>query len=221
MKPESNSSAGNEPHGTTPSMELLLQEARSGQKLAVDNLLNRHREPLRRMIGLRLDPAIAAREDASDIVQNVLIEAHKRIENYLKNPVMPFHLWLRHIAKDHIIDAHRRHRLAQRRSLDREQSLAPTAISDQSSMEIAGQLVDDGITPASEAVRKELAERVRMALGELEPDDREIILMRGMEQMSNQQVAEILHLTEAAASMRHLRALRRLKQVLVPDMDNS
>jgi RNA polymerase sigma-70 factor (ECF subfamily) len=60
-----------------------------------------------------------------------------------------------------------------------------------------------------------------MALGELEPDDREIILMRGMEQMSNQQVAEILHLTEAAASMRHLRALRRLKQVLVPDMDNS
>ncbi len=202
-------------------MELLLQEARSGQKLAVDNLLNRHREPLRRMIGLRLDPAIAAREDASDIVQNVLIEAHKRIENYLKNPVMPFHLWLRHIAKDHIIDAHRRHRLAQRRSLDREQSLAPTAISDQSSMEIAGQLVDDGITPASEAVRKELAERVRMALGELEPDDREIILMRGMEQMSNQQVAEILHLTEAAASMRHLRALRRLKQVLVPDMDNS
>jgi RNA polymerase sigma-70 factor (ECF subfamily) len=173
------------------------------------------------MIGLRLDPAIAAREDASDIVQNVLIEAHKRIENYLKNPVMPFHLWLRHIAKDHIIDAHRRHRLAQRRSLDREQSLAPTAISDQSSMEIAGQLVDDGITPASEAVRKELAERVRMALGELEPDDREIILMRGMEQMSNQQVAEILHLTEAAASMRHLRALRRLKQVLVPDMDNS
>lgn len=221
MKPESTPGTGNEPHPTSPSMELLLREARSGQKLAVENLLNRHREPLRRMIGLRLDPAIAAREDASDIVQNVLIEAHKRIENYLKNPVMPFHLWLRHIAKDHIIDAHRRHRLAQRRSLDREQSLAHTAISDQSSMEIAGQLVDHGVTPATEAVRKELAERVRMALGELESDDREIILMRGMEQMSNQQVAEILHLTEAAASMRHLRALRRLKQVLVPDLDKA
>jgi RNA polymerase sigma-70 factor (ECF subfamily) len=150
----------------------------------------------------------------------VLLEAHKRIENYLKNPVMPFHLWLRHIAKDHIIDAHRRHRLAQRRSIDREQPLVRNGLTDQSSMEIARHLVDGGITPASEAVRKELAERVRSALDELEPDDREIILMRGMEQMSNQEVAEVLNLTEAAASMRHLRALRKLKLVLAPETEN-
>ena len=87
-------------------------------------------------------------------------------------------------------------------------------------MEIARHLVDGGITPASEAVRKELAERVRSALDELEPDDREIILRRGMEQMSNQEVAEVLNLTEAAASMRHLRALRKLKLVLAPETEN-
>ena len=75
------------------------------------------------MIGLRLDPALAARLDASDVVQDVLLEAHRRLSDYLRNPVMPFQLWLRHIAKDHLIDAHRRHRVAQRRSLDREQPL--------------------------------------------------------------------------------------------------
>jgi RNA polymerase sigma-70 factor (ECF subfamily) len=220
MKPENEKLPGKDLPTTPPSVELLLEKIRLGQKPAVETLLDRHREPLRRMIGLRLDPAIAAREDASDIVQDVLLEAHKRIENYLKNPVMPFHLWLRHIAKDHIIDAHRRHRLAQRRSIDREQPLVRNGLTDQSSMEIARHLVDGGITPASEAVRKELAERVRSALDELELDDREIILMRGMEQMSNQEVAEVLNLTEAAASMRHLRALRKLKLVLAPETEN-
>src|ERR1700733_13054294 len=105
-------------------------------------------QPLRRMIDLRLDPALAARLDPSDIVQDVLLEAHRRLSDYLRNPVMPFHLWLRHIAKDHVIDAHRRHRLAQRRSLDREQSLRP-ALADESSFDLAAQLIDQDLTPAS------------------------------------------------------------------------
>src|SRR5437588_3882115 len=101
----------------------LLAQAREGEPAAVERLLTAHREPLRRMIGLRLDPALAARVDASDIVQDVLLEAHRRLQDYLRKPAMPFHLWLRHIARDHIIDAHRHERLAQRRSVDREQSL--------------------------------------------------------------------------------------------------
>src|SRR5919106_659003 len=103
-----------------PETDALLAQARQGEASAVERLLTGHREPLRRMIGLRLDPALAARVDASDVVQDVLLEAHRRLSDYLRNPVMPFHLWLRHIAKDHIIDAHRHERLAQRRSVDRE-----------------------------------------------------------------------------------------------------
>ena len=79
------------------------------------------------MIGMRLDPAIARRVDASDIVQDVLLEANLRLVEYLKKPDMPFHLWLRHLAQDRIIDTHRRHRLAQRRSVDREQAIARPA----------------------------------------------------------------------------------------------
>jgi RNA polymerase sigma-70 factor (ECF subfamily) len=197
--------------------EELLARAKKGEDEAVERLLTNEREPLRRMIGARLDPALAARVDASDVVQDVLLEAHRRLNDYLRNPVMPFRLWLRHIAKDHIIDAHRRHRQAQRRSLDREQPLAPAALADHSSFELAGQLLDQEPTPASAAVRRELQARMQDAIAALEDDDREVILMRHAEQLSNQEVATVLSLTEAAASMRYLRAVRRLRATLLPE----
>jgi RNA polymerase sigma-70 factor (ECF subfamily) len=197
--------------------KALLAQAREGENGAVDRLLTVHREPLRRMVDLRLDPALAARVDASDIVQDVFLEAHRRLSEYLQNPTMPFQLWLRHIARDHIIDAHRRHRLAQRRSLDREQPLLPAALSDRSSVELAGQLLDQELTPASAAIRHELQRKMEQALGTLGDEDREVILMRHAEQLSNQEVADTLGLSEAAASMRYLRAIRRLRATLLPD----
>src|SRR6266436_1645868 len=116
------------------STQELLDKAKQGDADAVDALLARHREPVRRMIDLRLDPAIVQRVDASDVVQEVLLEASRRLQDFLQKPTMPFHLWLRHIAKDHLIDAHRRHRQAQRRTVDREQPMARIA-PDQSSIE--------------------------------------------------------------------------------------
>src|SRR5262245_58782474 len=101
----------------------LLDDAKTGNTSAVDRLLREFREPLRQVIHLRLDPVLARRVDASDIVQDVLIEATQRLTEYLKNPAMPFHLWLRHLAQDRIIDTHRRHRQAKRRSLDKEQAV--------------------------------------------------------------------------------------------------
>jgi RNA polymerase sigma-70 factor, ECF subfamily len=199
-----------------PETRKLLDQAQQGEVEAVERLLTVHREPLRRMINLRLDPALAARVDASDIVQDVLLEAHRRLSDYLRNPIMPFHLWLRHIAKDHVIDAHRRHRLAQRRSLDRQQPLVPLAMADHSSFELAGQLLDQELTPATAAIQKELQKRLESAIGQLDDNDREIILMRHVEQLSNQDVACALELSEAAASMRYLRAVRRLRETLLP-----
>src|SRR6516162_919651 len=199
-----------------PRTQELLNQAQKGEPDAVEKLLDVHREPLRRMIGLRLDPALAARLDASDIVQDVLLEAHRRLSDYLRDPAMPFHLWLRHIAKDHVIDAHRRHRQAQRRSLDRERPIVPAGLADASSLELAGQFLDKEMTPATAAVRHELQRRMEQAVAALDEDDREIILMRHYEQLSNQEVAAALGLSEAAASMRHLRALRKLKASLQP-----
>ena len=197
--------------------DRMLDGARNGEPGAVDKLLGEFREPLRKVIGLRLDPAVARRVDASDIVQDVLVEANQRLVEYLKKPDMPFHLWLRHLAQDRIIDTHRRHRLAQRRSVDREQPIARPAWTDESSVSLVAQLIDTERTPTSEAIRVELQRRLNTAIDQLSDDDREIILMRHHEGLSNQEVAHALQLTEAAASMRYLRALRRLRTVLVPD----
>src|SRR5438874_13133995 len=105
----------------TAETQQLLDQAKRGDRQAVEGLLARHREPVRRMIDLRLDPAIVQRVDASDVVQEVLLEASRRLADYLRQPAMPVHLWLRHIAKDHLIDAHRRHHQAPERRVDREQ----------------------------------------------------------------------------------------------------
>src|SRR4051812_7133721 len=197
--------------------DRLLADAKADQADAVERILEAFREPLRRVIELRLDPVLARRVDASDIVQDVMLEVAQRLREYLKNPTMPLQLWMRHLAQDRIIDTHRRHRLAQRRSIDKEEPIARPAWADESSVSLVAQLIDTEATPTTEAIRHELQRRLSAAIDQLSEDDREIILMRHHEGLSNQEVAESLKLTEAAASMRYLRALRRLRAVLVPD----
>ncbi|GAB5406910.1 MAG: sigma-70 family RNA polymerase sigma factor [Aureliella sp.] len=192
----------------------LLDDARQGKDSAVDLLLERHRESLRRLVAMRLDQKIMRRVDVSDVVQDVLIEANRRLKDYLENPVLSFHLWLRQIAKDRIIDAHRRHRVSAKRSVDREQQVAAKRAVDQSTMDLAAQLCDGELTPAAAATQQEIAVQVQEAVEKLEPKDQEVILMRHFEQLSNQEIAEVLQLTEPAASMRYLRALKKLRAVL-------
>jgi RNA polymerase sigma-70 factor (ECF subfamily) len=198
----------------------LLNSARDGDSEAIDHLFTHHRESLRRMIDLRMDRRITRRVDASDIVQEVLIEASRRLTDFLANPSMPFHLWLRALARDHMISAHRKHRVAQKRSVDKERSIDAPAYGDHSSIQLAAQLVAGDLTPASAAIRNELARRFQDALTELEGDDAEIILMRHFEQLSNQDVAKALGFSEPAAGMRYLRALRKLRALLGPDVQD-
>lgn len=194
--------------------QQLLTQAASGDDAAVSQLLDRHREPLKQAIQLRLDRAIQRRVDASDVVQDVLIEAAQRLPDYLKSGSLPFSLWLRQIARDRMIDAHRRHRLAERRAVDRERPIGQPGFSDRSSIELAADLRDHELTPAAAAIRWELVRRFQAMLTQMDETDRELLLMRYFEQLSNSEIASALGLSEAAAGMRHLRALRRLRELL-------
>ena len=198
----------------TDETQKLLQQAGDGDADAVNRLMDKHRESLRQMIRYRLDRAISRRVDASDVVQDVLLEANGRLAAYLDDPRLPFHLWLRQLAKDRIVDMHRRHRVAQRRSVDREQPLAAGPFGDRSSLDLAAQLRDPELTPAAANIRRELERRFLAALDDLNDDDREIIVMRHFEHLGNSEVAEALELSPAAAGMRYLRALRRLRTIL-------
>ena len=77
------------------------------------------------------------RSRAEDVVQDVMLEASQRLTDYLRNPGMPFHLWLRQLALDRIIDMHRRHRGAQRRSVDRDQNFSGVGNDEQSAADLA------------------------------------------------------------------------------------
>ena len=195
-------------------LQSLLRRVAEGDEEAVGKLLESERGAIHRMIGLRLDRAIGTRVDASDIVQETMIEAARRIRDYAAEPKLPFGVWLRHLAKDHVIDAHRKHRGAKRRSVDRERSLADPAYSGQSTVDLAARLQAQGLTPSTEAMRRELIARFDSALEELGEDDREVVLMRYFEHRSNQEVAAELGISEPAAGMRHLRAVRRLRALL-------
>lgn len=192
--------------------QQLLQAVQDGDANAVNDLLERHRGSLRRMVQARLDRAVARRVDASDVVQDVLLEAHGRLSDFIQNGSMPFHLWLRHLAKDRMIDVHRRHR-AQRRTVTREQHI-PQSADVSSAFDLLAQISAQELTPAAASIRKEIEGRFLGALAQLDDIDREILLMRHCEQLGNSEVAQLLGLSQPAAGMRYLRALRRLREVL-------
>jgi RNA polymerase sigma-70 factor (ECF subfamily) len=194
----------------------LLRDAGNGDSHAVNVLMERHRESLRKLVRMRLDRAIAQRVDASDVVQDVLMEASQRLADFIGEAKMPFHLWLRQLTKDHIIDVHRRHRGAQRRSVDREHRVLAVQ-PDRSSLDLAAQFCDPELTPAAANIRRELEQRFLTALDHMSDDDKDIILMRHFEHLSNSEVAQALNMSPAASGMRYLRTLRRLRSILGED----
>jgi RNA polymerase sigma-70 factor (ECF subfamily) len=188
----------------------LLELARSGQRGSVNLLLQRHRPFLRRVVELRLDPRLRARVDPSDVVQEAQLEAGRRMEAYLRQPALPFRLWLRQLAYDHLLKACRRHLGAARRAVSREVSLP-----DRSSQLLARQLVAAPPSPSQHLAQRELARRVREAVSRLTEPDREVVVLRAFEGLSNQETAHLLHIRPDAASQRYGRALLRLRQFLV------
>jgi RNA polymerase sigma-70 factor, ECF subfamily len=190
--------------------QRLLGAAQAGDPRAFNRLFARHRPYLRQVVALRLDARLRPRVDPSDVVQETQLEAFRRLPDYLKRRPMPFRLWLRKTAQERLLMAQRRHLTAGRRSLARE-----VALPEESSLALARQFADAGSTPSRQLGRRELVHRVRQALAELADADREVLLMRNLEQLSNAEVAEVLQVDPAAASQRYGRALLRLRKLLI------
>jgi RNA polymerase sigma-70 factor (ECF subfamily) len=186
----------------------LLERAGAGDAAALGELIARHRDAVRRFVELRLDPKVRGRIDASDVVQETHLEAVRRIEDYLARRPMPFHLWLCRTAYENLLRLRRRHVEAAARAVGRENPLP-----DRSSVLIARQVLS-GIAPDRLAEEAELAGRVHDALGRLDEVDREVLLLRTFEGLSNAEAAAVLDLEPSAASKRYGRALLRLRQAL-------
>jgi RNA polymerase sigma-70 factor (ECF subfamily) len=201
-----------------PDTDQLLQQASEGDRLARGRLLARHRDRLRRMVAYHLDRRLAARVDPSDVVQEALAEADRQLDDYLQHRPLPFYPWLRQRAWDRLVELHRRHVRAGKRSVQREEA-GVLDLPDESAVELASRLLDLSASPSQRLVLSEMRQRVREALARLPSQDREVLELRHLEQLSTRDTAAVLGISEGAAKTRHLRALQRLRRLLGEDLD--
>ena len=190
-----------------------LRAAADGDEAASQRLLARHRGRLRQMVAVYLDRRLAARVDPSDIVQEALADAARGLTAYLRERPLPFYPWLRQLAWQRLLQVHRHHIRARRRSVEREVPW-DIALPDQSAEALADRLMASGTSPSRRLIRDELRRRVQAAMDRLAPRDREILVMRHLEEMSAAEIAAILGISEAAVRVRLLRALTRLRNLL-------
>lgn len=196
--------------------EQLLQRAERGDQRATSELLLRHQDRLKRMVSYRMDPRLARRVDPSDVVQEALADAAAKLPTYLRSCAVPFYPWLRSLAWERLVQAHRRHIRSEKRSVAREQPY-DMLLPDNSAMLLAERLTAPGTSPSAQLLRSEMRRRVQDRLSQLKAVDRELIILRYVEQMSSSEIAAVLDTTEAAIKMRHLRALRQLRELLGDD----
>lgn len=191
--------------------ECLARAAR-GDPSAREQLFELHRDRLKRMVALRLDRRVLKRVDPSDIIQEALMQANHKLDEYLRERPIPFYPWLRQLAWDQLVTAYRRHVVAHRRSANREEFLPD--LSDESVAELATLLCDLSEEPLRKLLRAEAQGRLRDALSQLAEQDREILVLRYLEQLSTADTASVLKLGLSAVKMRHMRAIERLRELL-------
>jgi RNA polymerase sigma-70 factor (ECF subfamily) len=192
----------------------LIGKAQSGDRQAFSELFSLHRKRLRRMVSLRLDRRLQGKIDPSDVLQEAFLDVFRRQSEYLLDPRMPPFLWLRILTGQRLLALHRKHLGTQMREAGREVSLQTGAMPHADSMSLANLLLGRLTSPSLAAVRAEMQVKLQDILNAMDPIDREVLVLRHFEELSNNETAEILGLQKAAASNRYVRALNRLTDIL-------
>jgi RNA polymerase sigma-70 factor, ECF subfamily len=199
------------PPGQVPD---LVAHVAAGDREAIAELLGRYRDRLRRMVAVRLDPRLQGRVDASDVIQDGYMDAMRRLEEYILDPSVSFYVWLRFLVGQRVTEYHRRYLGRPGRDVGREVSIYRGAMPGASTGALAARLLGKLTSPSQAAVRAERKLQLQEALNRMDPLDREILVLRHYEQMSNIDAAAALGLERAAASKRYTRALERLEKIL-------
>jgi RNA polymerase sigma-70 factor (ECF subfamily) len=193
----------------------LLRRAAAGDEQALAALFAHYRDRLRRMVRLRLDRRLQGRLDPSDVLQEAYLDLARRLPEYAQNPSMSLFLWLRFLTGQKLIDLHRQHLGAKMRDAGQEISLYRGALPAASSVSLAAQLLGRLTSASRAAIRAETQIRVQEALNAMDPMDREVLTLRHFEMLSNEETAQVLGISKSAASNRYIRALKRMKEILV------
>jgi RNA polymerase sigma-70 factor (ECF subfamily) len=192
----------------------LLRRGAAGDRHALGELWNRYRERLKRMVRLRLDRRLQGRLDPSDVLQEAFLDFARRAGEFAENPEVSFFLWLRTLTGQRLQMIHRQHLGAKMRDAAREISLHRAPMPQATSVSLAAQLLGHFTSASAKVARAEMQILLQEALNGMDPIDREILALRHFEELSNAETAEVLGIDPSAASSRHVRALKHLRQVL-------
>src|SRR5262245_48150210 len=184
----------------------LLRRAAAGDARCLDTLLTRYRDRLKRMVALRLDARVQGRVAPSDVLQEAYVEVCQKLADYLREPTLPFYLWLRLLTGQKLARVHQQHLGLQARDAGLEVSLYRGALPEASSAALAAQLMGKFTTPSQAAIKAELRLRIQEAINNLDPIDREVLTLRHFEQLSNSETALVFGIKESTAGNRYIRA---------------
>lgn len=192
----------------------LVDRAREGDRHAMGHLLERHQDRLLRLVRFRLDRRLQGRVDPADVLQEAFIDVTRRQAELPQQADGPLFHWLRYLVLQKLAEVHRRHLGVQARDATREVSIYDASAANVSSAVLAGQLLGKLTSPSQAAMQAELKYRLEQTLDAMSSLDREIIVLRHFEQLSNAEAAHVLGISDTAASTRYVRAIRRLRQTL-------
>jgi RNA polymerase sigma-70 factor (ECF subfamily) len=184
---------------------LFLSQVCRGDSAALPHLLAHYRAYLAQLLELRMEDELRRRVDPSDVIQEAQIVVMRRIDDYLRRRPASFKIWLRGEVLQQLIKFRRQHLKAEKRSVYREVEL-----SNVSSLAVARSLLS--ANPSAQFRKKEAAQRIRAVIDSLSAIDREILLLRRVEELTNEEVAELLQIESSTARKRYGRAIRRLSQ---------
>jgi RNA polymerase sigma-70 factor (ECF subfamily) len=193
--------------------EGLLDAARGGDEAALAALVERHRGRLESMVRLRMDRRLQGRVDAADVVQDAYLTVRGKFPQYVADSRLPFYLWLRLEVGQKLVTAHRFHLGARMRDAGQEVSLHHGALPQVTSLSLAEHLLGRLTSASRAAMRAELKVKVQEALNGMDEHDREVLILRHFEELSNSEAAVVLGIKPTAAVNRYVRALKRLKDV--------
>ncbi len=192
----------------------LLARVRSGDGDALATVFSAHRDRLRRMVQFRMDSRLRGRVDADDILQEAYLDAAQRADSLRGDQEQSGFIWLRLIVGQTMINVHRRHLGAKMRDAGREAHRSAVHGSNSAAGSIIANLLGRLTSPTEAARRLEFQHQLEQGLAAMDPLDREVLALRHFEELSNAEVALELEMQPKAASMRYVRALKRLKDIL-------
>ena len=193
--------------------QRLHEGLQRGDTQVLAEVLQLNRNRMLRSVRIYSDSRLAKRLCAEDVVQEVYLAAAQRLGHYAQDGFTRPYTWLRAVMQQTLIDLHRRHLGAQARDARREVAQAHGGL-DATSRALAKELSGSITSPSGVAMRTETNELLIAAIDHLAPADREIIALRHFEDLGNGEIADVLGIEEKAASIRYVRAIRRLKQAL-------